>query len=225
MHDDHDDHAAACHAGQSPAKASRLSCVCTVCLFALIRILLVSHLSCFWSLAASARTLADALRVLLRMSDASSGRCVWLAERVNGSNHRARMNKLGVATFRQNLSLHPEDWHCACFRPVFWLAFFLHQRLPMRLSAHSGFLSVSSGLQQRGAAPACLPVPSNRLGIDTGFPFHLPLEQGEAPESVAIICFICRFHNANSCINAQNPDWVGVALPLGGTVAGLLWNR
>ena len=146
----HDDHAAACHAGQSPAKASRLSCACTVCLCALIRILLVSHLSCFWSLAASARTLADALRVLLRMSDASSGRCVWLAERVNGSNHRARMNKLGVATFRQNLSLHPEDWHCACFRPVFWLAFFLHRRLPMRFSSYSGFLSVSSGLQQRG---------------------------------------------------------------------------
>ena len=73
-------------------------------------------------------------------------------------------NSKAFSAFRQNLSPHPEDWHCACFRPVFWLAFFLHQRLPMRLSSHSGFLSVSSGLQQRGAAPACLPISFNPLG-------------------------------------------------------------
>ena len=59
-------------------------------------------------------------------------------------------NSEAFSTFRQNLSPHPEDWHCACFRPVFWLAFFLRRRLPMRFSSHSGFLSVSSGLQQRG---------------------------------------------------------------------------
>ena len=87
-------------------------------------------------------------------------------------------NSEAFGTFRQNLSPHPEDWHCACFRPVFWLAFFLRRRLPMRFSSHSGFLPASSGLQQRGAAPACLPLSSNFLGIDTGFPFHLPLEQG-----------------------------------------------
>ena len=73
-------------------------------------------------------------------------------------------NLKAFSAFRQNLSPHPEDWHCACFRPVFWLAFFLYQRLPMRLSAHSGFLSVSSGLQQRGAAPACLPISFNPFG-------------------------------------------------------------
>ena len=73
-------------------------------------------------------------------------------------------NSKAFSAFRQNLSPHPEDWHCACFRPVFWLAFFLHQRLPMRLSSHSGFLSVSSGLQQRGAAPACLSISFNPFG-------------------------------------------------------------
>ena len=73
-------------------------------------------------------------------------------------------NSKAFSAFRQNLSPHPEDWHCACFRPVFWLAFFLHQRLPMRFFSHSGFLSVSSGLQQRGAAPACLPISFNPFG-------------------------------------------------------------
>ena len=73
-------------------------------------------------------------------------------------------NLKAFSAFRQNLSPHPEDWHCACFRPVFWLAFFLHQRLPIRFSTHSGFLSVSSGLQQRGAAPACLPTSFNPFG-------------------------------------------------------------
>ena len=73
-------------------------------------------------------------------------------------------NSKAFSAFRQNLSPHPEDWHCACFRPVFWLAFFLHQRLPIRFSTHSGFLSVSSGSQQRGAAPACPPTSFNPLG-------------------------------------------------------------
>ena len=73
-------------------------------------------------------------------------------------------NSKAFSAFRQNLSPHPEDWHCACFRPVFWLAFFLYRRLPIRFSSYSGFLSVSSGLQQRGAAPACLPISFNPLG-------------------------------------------------------------
>ena len=73
-------------------------------------------------------------------------------------------NSKAFSAFRQNLSPLPEAWHCACFRPVFWLAFFLHQRLPMRFFSHSGFLSVSSGLQQRGAAPACPPTSFNPLG-------------------------------------------------------------
>ncbi len=41
----------------------------------------------------------------------------------------ARTN--GLTADRQNLSPHPEDWHYIRFRPVFWLAIILRQRLPM----------------------------------------------------------------------------------------------
>ena len=80
----------------------------------------------------------------------------------------------GQATFRQNLSHHPEDWYCIRFRPVFWLAFILRRRLPMQCSAQwhlAGFVRLT-------AAGGCTGMFTEAIGRTTGFPFHLLPEQG-----------------------------------------------
>ena len=83
----------------------------------------------------------------------------------------------GKDPFRQNLSPHPEDWHCSGFRPVFWLAFLLRRRLPMQPFLHSGLLPASSGLQQRGAAPEFMPIPSANPPVSR-FTFSQNRERG-----------------------------------------------